>query len=56
LTCREQLKDDETLPGFEGKGVGLVLPIFLYSLMNGTPEIKQQAAQGLGFPFEIVFN
>lgn len=37
------------LPGFcLAKGIGPILPIFLYGLMNGTSEIREQSALGIG--------
>jgi len=39
----------ELLPGFcVAKGIAPVLPIFRESILNGTPEQKEAAAQGLG--------
>ena len=37
------------LPGFcLPKGISPILPIFRESILNGAPELKESAAQGLG--------
>lgn len=42
-------KGREELPGFcLSKGIAPVLPIFRESILNGPPELKEQAAMGLG--------
>ena len=45
-----ELRDGETeLPGFcLPKGIAPVLPVFRESILNGTPEQKEAAVQGLG--------
>jgi len=41
--------DTELLPGFcLPKGISPILPIFRESILNGAPELKESAAQGLG--------
>merc|ERR1719180_338029 len=41
--------DSELLPGFcLPKGISPILPIFRESILNGAPELKESAAQGLG--------
>ncbi|CAG5089337.1 Similar to Gcn1: eIF-2-alpha kinase activator GCN1 (Mus musculus) [Cotesia congregata] len=43
------LKGQELLPGFcLPKGITPILPIFREAILNGLPEAKEQAAQGLG--------
>lgn len=43
------LKGSELLPGFcLPKGITPILPIFREAILNGAPEVKEQAAQGLG--------
>ncbi|XP_024940665.1 eIF-2-alpha kinase activator GCN1 isoform X2 [Cephus cinctus] len=43
------LKGHELLPGFcLPKGITPILPIFREAILNGMPEAKEQAAQGLG--------
>ncbi|XP_021942062.1 eIF-2-alpha kinase activator GCN1, partial [Zootermopsis nevadensis] len=43
------LKGQDLLPGFcLPKGITPILPIFREAILNGLPEIKEQAAQGLG--------
>ncbi|XP_021920454.1 eIF-2-alpha kinase activator GCN1-like [Zootermopsis nevadensis] len=43
------LKGQDLLPGFcLPKGIMPILPIFREAILNGLPEIKEQAAQGLG--------
>jgi len=43
------LKKSELLPGFcLPKGITPILPIFREAILNGAPEVKEQAAQGLG--------
>ncbi|XP_049938173.1 eIF-2-alpha kinase activator GCN1 [Schistocerca serialis cubense] len=43
------LKGQELLPGFcLPKGITPILPIFREAILNGLPEVKEQAAQGLG--------
>lgn len=43
------LKGSELLPGFcLPKGIAPILPIFREAILNGAPEVKEQAAQGLG--------
>ena len=43
------LKGQELLPGFcLPKGITPILPIFREAILNGPPEIKEQAAHGLG--------
>ncbi|KAK7871251.1 hypothetical protein R5R35_007540 [Gryllus longicercus] len=43
------LKGQELLPGFcLPKGITPILPIFREAILNGQPEAKEQAAQGLG--------
>lgn len=43
------LKGQELLPGFcLPKGITLILPIFREAILNGMPDAKEQAAQGLG--------
>lgn len=43
------LKGQELLPGFcLPKGITPILPIFREAILNGMPEAKEQAAQGLG--------
>nr|XP_031848654.1 eIF-2-alpha kinase activator GCN1 isoform X2 [Nomia melanderi] len=43
------LKGQELLPGFcLPKGITPILPIFREAILNGLPETKEQAAQGLG--------
>ena len=46
---REEVNHDEiTLPGFcLPKGIQPILPIFRESVLNGAPELKEQAANGL---------
>ena len=44
-----EMKEGYLLPGFcISKGIAPVLPIFRESILNGTPEQKEAAAQGLG--------
>jgi len=41
--------ENELLPGFcLPKGISPILPIFRESILNGAPELKESAAQGLG--------
>ena len=41
--------DTDLLPGFcLPKGISPILPIFRESILNGAPELKESAAQGLG--------
>lgn len=43
------LKGQDLLPGFcLPKGITPILPIFREAILNGVPEVKEQAAQGLG--------
>ncbi|KAL3209990.1 hypothetical protein MRX96_037535 [Rhipicephalus microplus] len=43
------LKGQEYLPGFcQEKGISPILPIFREAILIGVPELKEQAAQGLG--------
>ncbi|CAN8015116.1 unnamed protein product [Ixodes persulcatus] len=43
------LKGQEHLPGFcQEKGISPILPIFREAILIGVPELKEQAAQGLG--------
>lgn len=43
------LKGQELLPGFcLPKGITPILPIFREAILNGLPEAKEHAAQGLG--------
>uniref|UniRef100_A0A1B6CCQ0 TOG domain-containing protein n=1 Tax=Clastoptera arizonana TaxID=38151 RepID=A0A1B6CCQ0_9HEMI len=43
------LKSGDLLPGFcLPKGITPILPIFREAILNGVPEVKEQAAQGLG--------
>ncbi|XP_034945471.1 eIF-2-alpha kinase activator GCN1 [Chelonus insularis] len=43
------LKEQELIPGFcLPKGITPILPIFREAILNGMPEAKEQAAQGLG--------
>lgn len=43
------LKGQQLLPGFcLPKGITPILPIFREAILNGLPEVKEQAAQGLG--------
>ncbi|XP_051176736.1 eIF-2-alpha kinase activator GCN1 [Leptopilina boulardi] len=43
------LKGQDMLPGFcLPKGITPILPIFREAILNGVPEVKEQAAQGLG--------
>ncbi|KAG8223949.1 hypothetical protein J437_LFUL003757 [Ladona fulva] len=43
------LKGQDLLPGFcLPKGITPILPIFREAILNGQPEVKEQAAQGLG--------
>ncbi|XP_075232539.1 stalled ribosome sensor GCN1-like [Lycorma delicatula] len=43
------LKGSDLLPGFcLPKGITPILPIFREAILNGAPEVKEQAAQGLG--------
>ncbi|XP_063238170.1 stalled ribosome sensor GCN1 isoform X2 [Bacillus rossius redtenbacheri] len=43
------LKGQDLLPGFcLPKGITPILPIFREAILNGLPEVKEQAAQGLG--------
>ncbi|KAK0092981.1 hypothetical protein PV326_000188 [Microctonus aethiopoides] len=43
------LKGEDLIPGFcLPKGITPILPIFREALLNGMPEAKEQAAQGLG--------
>ncbi|XP_065343673.1 stalled ribosome sensor GCN1 isoform X1 [Cloeon dipterum] len=43
------LKGQQLLPGFcLPKGITPILPIFREAILNGPPELKEQAAQGLG--------
>lgn len=43
------LKGQELIPGFcLPKGITPILPIFREAILNGMPEAKEQAAQGLG--------
>ncbi|XP_071447058.1 stalled ribosome sensor GCN1 [Hetaerina americana] len=43
------LKGQQLLPGFcLPKGITPILPIFREAILNGQPEVKEQAAQGLG--------
>uniref|UniRef100_A0A2R5LKZ7 Putative translational activator gcn1 pediculus us corporis translational activator gcn1 n=1 Tax=Ornithodoros turicata TaxID=34597 RepID=A0A2R5LKZ7_9ACAR len=43
------LKGQEYLPGFcQEKGISPILPIFREAILIGSPELKEQAAQGLG--------
>jgi len=44
-----ELKEGQLLPGFcLPKGISPVLPVFRESILNGTPEQKESAVQGLG--------
>ncbi|XP_067121067.1 stalled ribosome sensor GCN1 [Centruroides vittatus] len=43
------LKGQPLLPGFcLSKGITPILPIFREAILNGSPDLKEQAAQGLG--------
>jgi len=43
------MKDGDLLPGFcLPKGISPLLPIFRESILNGAPELKESASQGLG--------
>ncbi|KAG8314853.1 eIF-2-alpha kinase activator GCN1 [Homalodisca vitripennis] len=43
------LKGSDLLPGFcLPKGITPILPLFREAILNGVPEVKEQAAQGLG--------
>nr|CAD7442358.1 unnamed protein product [Timema bartmani] len=43
------LKGQDLLPGFcLPKGITPILPLFREAILNGLPEVKEQAAQGLG--------